>query len=86
MCVNMGVRKFGPFKCQKSENLGFIYFLLKKGFYQKPGGAEKGGYSACTSVLCHLSHDIIDFQQCGILTSVYSDEPVQTPFKLRNSK
>ena len=27
-----------------------------------------------------------DFQQCGILTCVYSDEPVRTPFKLRNSK
>ena len=27
-----------------------------------------------------------DFQQCCILTSVDSDEPVQTPFKLRNSK
>ena len=28
-------------------------------------------------------HEI--FQQCGILTSVDSDEPVQPPFKLRNS-
>ena len=27
-----------------------------------------------------------DFQKCGILTSVDSDEPVQPPFKLRNSK
>ena len=27
-----------------------------------------------------------DFQQCGILTSVYSDEPVQPPVKLRNFK
>ena len=27
-----------------------------------------------------------DFQQCGILTSVHSDEPVQPHFKLRNSK
>ena len=26
-----------------------------------------------------------DFQQCGILTSVDSDEPVQPAFKLRNS-
>ena len=26
------------------------------------------------------------FQQCGILTSVDSDEPVQPPFKFRNSK
>ena len=27
-----------------------------------------------------------DFQQSGILTSVDSDEPVQPPFRLRNSK
>ena len=27
-----------------------------------------------------------DFQQCGILASVDSDEPVQSPFKLRNPK
>ena len=27
-----------------------------------------------------------DFQQCGILTCVDSDKPVQPPFKLRNSK
>ena len=27
-----------------------------------------------------------DFQQCGTLTSVDSDEPVQPSFKLRNSK
>ena len=26
-----------------------------------------------------------DFHQCGILTNVDSDEPVQPPFKLRNS-
>ena len=27
-----------------------------------------------------------DFQQCGILTCVDSDEPVQPPFRRRNSK
>ena len=27
-----------------------------------------------------------DYQQCDILTNVDSDEPVQPPFKLRNSK
>ena len=27
-----------------------------------------------------------DFQQCGVFTSVDSGEPVQPPFKLRNSK
>ena len=29
---------------------------------------------------------ICDFQQCGILTCVDSDEPVKAPFKPRNSK
>ena len=29
--------------------------------------------------------DIIDFQQCGILTCVDSDGPLQPPFKLRIS-
>ena len=39
---------------------------------------------ACSiAVLCD-NH--IDFQQCDILTSVDSEEPVQPPFKLRNSK
>ena len=27
-----------------------------------------------------------DFQQCGILTNVHSDEPLQPPFELKNSK
>ena len=27
-----------------------------------------------------------DFQQCGILTCVHLDDPLQPPFKLRNSK
>ena len=27
-----------------------------------------------------------DFKQCGVLTSVDTDEPVQPPFKLRHSK
>ena len=40
--------------------------------------------------LCYPQHMIwaatCDFQQCGILTSVDSDKPVQPPFKLRNWK
>ena len=31
-------------------------------------------------------HETRDFQQCGILICVDSDEPVQPHFKLRNSK
>ena len=30
--------------------------------------------------------NICDFQLCGILSSVHSDEPVQPSFKLKNSK
>ena len=38
-----------------------------------------------TRPLCNMSL-CYDFQQCGILTIVGSDESVQPPFKLRNSK
>ena len=34
----------------------------------------------------HMSRDTRDFQQCGILTSVDSDDPVQPHFKIRNFK
>ena len=34
----------------------------------------------------YIWHVACDFQQCGILISVDSDEPVQPPFKLRNAK
>ena len=34
----------------------------------------------------NISATTCDFQQCDILTSVDSDESVQPPFKLRNSK
>ena len=40
--------------------------------------------------MVEISHVICavtcDFQQCGILTSVYAGEHVQPPFKLRTSK
>ena len=50
MCIYMGVRKVGPFKFQKSGH-SYTFF---KGVYHIPGGTEKGGYSARTSVLCHI--------------------------------
>ena len=50
-------------------------------------------YPACFQFLICLINSSIkiwaatcDFQQCGILTCVESDEHVQPPFKLRNSK
>ena len=45
-----------------------------------------------TNEVCAVAHvenslaTACDFQQCGILTSVDSDEPVQPHFKPRNSK
>ena len=45
--------------------------------------ANTGKYLADTSIIRAMT---CDFQQCGILTSVDLDEPVQPPFKLRNSK
>ena len=36
--------------------------------------------------IINISAMTCDFQQCGILMSVDWDEPVQPPFKLKNSK
>ena len=36
--------------------------------------------------VCSIWAATCDYQQCGILTSVDSDESVQPPFKFRNSK
>ena len=38
------------------------------------------------SITDYIWAETQDFQQCGILTCVDSDEYVQSPFKLRNSK
>ena len=56
-----------------------------------PGWSES---LLCAHSLCWFCHVMAriswaatcDFQHCGILTSVDSDEPVQPPSKLRNSK
>ena len=44
--------------------------------------------SDCISIFCQYLNRAAtcDFQQCGFLTSVDSDEPVQPPFKLGSSK
>ena len=39
--------------------------------------------SLCSVIILAVT---CDFLQCSILTSADSDEPVQPPFKLRNSK
>ena len=48
MCIYIGVRDFGPFQFQK------IGHLKKEGGESYTWGAEKGGYSARTSELCHI--------------------------------
>ena len=57
------------------------------------GSGEAGrfftGQSEPQCIACVINNILAvtrDFKQCGILTSVGSDEPVQPPFKLRNSK
>ena len=40
----------------------------------------------CVRIKKYLKTATCDFQQCCILISVDSDEPMQPPFKLRNSK
>ena len=48
---------------------------------------EQADLGLCFLICLHIIWAATcDFQQCGDLTSVDSDEPVQPPFKLRNSK
>ena len=54
MCIYQDVRKKGPFTYGIQKNWAIILFVEKKGANHIPGSAEKGGYSARTSVLCHI--------------------------------
>ena len=45
-----------------------------------------GHSSRVCDISCFALKMTCDFQQCGILTRVDPDEPVQPPFKLRNTK
>ena len=54
MCIYMGVRKFGPFIYQHQKIALFIYILFKKRGLSYTWQPWKGGYSARTSVLCHV--------------------------------
>ena len=50
-----GCQKNGTFHIGIQKNRAIhILFVEKKGANHIPGSAEKGGYSACTSVLCHI--------------------------------
>ena len=52
-------------------------------FFHGPPKQKKLLWGICSTLKWALT---CEFQQCGILTSVDSDEPVQHPVKLRNSK
>ena len=62
-------------------------------FQPNPPWAKKNSQTVTHPLLHVVGGSVVyiyeprpDFQQCGILTSVDSDEPVQPPLKLRNSK
>ena len=52
----MGVRNIWAIHISKKQNrvIHILSFFKKNGIYHIPGSAEKGGYSASTSVLCHI--------------------------------
>ena len=61
----------------QNTNLGKVHInYLSQNFNVIPSEVETNGKRAVTC----------DFQQCGILTSVNSGEPVQPPSNFRNSK
>ena len=64
-----------------SNSIAVSRYVIKPQFSMAP--APKSGTAIMSiqkwAVTC-------DFQQCGILTSVNSDEPVQPPVKFRNAK
>ena len=59
-----------------AQNYNFLLIIRKLETYVIFAGEDKINILAAACA----------FQQCGILTSADSDEPVQPPFKLRNSK
>ena len=71
-----------------------IYFFLFIYFFFLGGGGGASCLRLKRNTLEELESEYIikkiamtcNFQQCGILTGVDSDEPLQPPFMLRNSK
>ena len=64
-----------------------IFMLTRKQKYSVSNHNSVGAsmVSWITHLTCNKLAATCDSQKCGILTSVDSDEPVQTLFKLRNS-
>ena len=75
-------------RCPKLPDLTLSYVVVFK-LHSTPYGLdeEEKKKKYC---LYHADNHIwamtCDFQQCGVLTNVDSDEPVKPPFRLRNSK
>ena len=69
-----------------------IVLSLFEWLFQTPGFTvfmQESGHPMVRCTLCFTNTIwamTCDFQQCGILTSVDSDEPMHPPVKLRNSK
>ena len=71
-------KKFKSFEYEEINN---------PGSYFKGAGTLERKFLLDTMRICNLSSDMcFPNNECGILTSVDSDEPVQSPFKLGNSK
>ena len=93
-CV-MGARSlwaFTDYQCHGYWNLVYIFFSRTTAYGASNTAARVGSMIAPQIVFlvstlkwCYWAKTR-DFQQCDILKSVDSDEPVQPPFKLRNSK
>ena len=99
--AKMCPRDFRPFKIQTSlfsyrHNLQHWNSGFSMSMFPVTQAVNKKGDDHTTRMTmhsCYIYHIsdntwavTWDFQQCGILTSLDSDQPVQPPFKLRNSK
>ena len=55
-------------------------FLLSTNCVAREHGERRLNFKGVTVTLWHIGAAICDFEQCGILTSVDSDEPVHPLF------
>ena len=76
------IQVMAALQCDKYQNL--VCRLI--GFRTYPGSEFVVANTTLAKWTKLEPNETRDFQQCGILTSVDSGEPLQPPFKLRNSK
>ena len=88
------VKTFNAARINKADS-DFYGFLPASKHYRPPSARQQNAiqiafhwraYCCRFYMLISIWAAASDFQQCGILTSVDSDQPVQPPFKLWNSK